>query len=79
MYKRVDLKSLGEIPFESLAIHWESVWLSLQIMQMERVGTQFFRNYKWSQPQILELGVFPLSLVSFVPLENQVSDIEIPI
>jgi hypothetical protein len=36
----VDLKSLGEIPFESLAIHWESVWLSLQIMQTERVGIE---------------------------------------
>jgi hypothetical protein len=75
----VEQKSSGEIPLESLAIHWESVWLSLQIMQTERAGTQFFRNYKWSQPQVLELGVFPLPLVSFIPLENQISDIKIPI
>jgi hypothetical protein len=32
IYKRVDQKSLGGIPLESLAIHCESVWMSLQIM-----------------------------------------------
>jgi hypothetical protein len=29
MYKEVDLVSSGEVSFEGLAIHWESVWLSL--------------------------------------------------
>jgi hypothetical protein len=48
IYKRVEHKSSGEIPLEGLSIHWESVWWSLQIMQTKRVGTQFFRIYKWS-------------------------------
>jgi hypothetical protein len=32
IYKRVKHKSPGEIHLEILAIHWESVWLSLQII-----------------------------------------------
>jgi hypothetical protein len=39
MYREVHLESSGEIPFEILAIHQESVWLSLQIVQTERAGT----------------------------------------
>jgi hypothetical protein len=71
IYKRVEQKSSSEIPLESLAIHWESVWLSLQIMQTKRARTQFFRNYKWSQPQVLKLGMFPLSLVALSHLRTK--------
>lgn len=64
---------LLKVLFQMFPIDRKSANLLIQILEMISVVAKLLTNNKWSDLKGLELSVFPLLFVGFVPLQYKVS------